>query len=193
MYADFHQKRPSATAKNPYICGLTLKSQKKNPAMIQRTVISGLLCFLVLFTMSACDTGSDDGGGIPGPTVRAVADTDYITTATGLKYFDFVVGSGPVAEVGDTLFVDYTGWFDDGETIFDTSVHIPGRSPIRVIIGTTNVISGWTEGLQGMQKGGQRQLVLPPSLAYGSTGSRSIPPNSTLIFEVEVVEMLTGE
>ena len=158
--------------------------------MIQRTLLPGFVFILGLLTISSCDNGSNDPvlQTIDGPEARVVADSDYTTTNSGLKYFDFVTGTGPVAGVGDTLFVDYTGWFADGG-IFDSSVHVDGRFPFRVIIGTTNVISGWTEGLQGMQLGGQRQLVLPPALAYGSSGSGSgsIPPNSTLIFEVEIV------
>ncbi len=160
--------------------------------MIQHKLVPGLVILLGFLAFAGCDTDSNDPGpGIEGPEARVVADSDFITTNSGLKYFDFVTGTGRVATVGDTLFVDYTGWLMDG-TIFDSSVYVEGRFPIRIIIGTSSVISGWTEGLQGMQEGGQRQLVLPPSLAYGTTGSSSgtIPPNATLIFEVEVVNFV---
>ena len=161
--------------------------------MTQRTVYICLFCSF-LFAFSACDSGDPSSPEIDGPPARVVDTADYITTPSGLQYFDFVVGTGPVAAIGDTVVVNYTGWFDDRETIFDSSVHIPGRTPILVVIGVTNVIQGWTEALQGMQQGGERQIVLPPGLAYGQFGSPSgvIPPNATILFEIEIVQVRKG-
>ncbi len=154
--------------------------------MLQRPIVTGLFVVFGLITLSACDTNNADPE-INDPPFQVVADSDYTETATGLKYFDLVVGTGAVATVGDTLSVEYTGWLVNG-LIFDTSVYQP-RPPFPVIIGTSSLIQGWTEGLQGMQEGGQRQLVIPPSLGYGTRGQGSIPPNAVLIFEVEVVEL----
>jgi FKBP-type peptidyl-prolyl cis-trans isomerase len=96
---------------------------------------------------------------------------------------DETVGTGAVAEPGDLVSVNYTGKFQDG-TVFDTSV---GKSPIQFPLGQGYVIPGWDQGLVGMKVGGKRLLVIPPSLGYGSTVHGSIPANSTLIFEVELV------
>jgi peptidylprolyl isomerase/FKBP-type peptidyl-prolyl cis-trans isomerase FkpA len=96
---------------------------------------------------------------------------------------DEVVGTGAEARVGDTLLVNYTGKLDDG-TVFDTSV---GRAPYPFVLGAGAVIQGWDQGLQGMKVGGKRLLIIPAALAYGASGRGSIPPNATLVFEVELV------
>ncbi len=113
-----------------------------------------------------------------------------VTTSSGLKYTDLVVGTGEEAKKGDKVSVHYTGWFYNGGKRgdkFDSSV---GRAPFDVQIGVTRVIQGWTEGLQGMKTGGKRQLIIPPALAYGERGMPgAIPPNSTLEFEVELLKI----
>lgn len=123
-----------------------------------------------------------------GPQFQEIADDDFTVTASGLKYFDFELGEGPAATVGDSMSVDYTGWLEIG-WIFDTSVYAANRVPLPIELGVSSLISGWTEGLQGMREGGRRQLVIPPSLGYGSTQRSGIPPNSVLVFEVEVVKL----
>jgi len=116
-----------------------------------------------------------------------VAEEDYVTTDSGLKYYDFEEGSGPAPEEGQQLSVHYTGWLTDG-TRFDSSLE--RGQPIMVVLGAGQVIPGWEEGLATMKLGGKRQLVIPPDLAYGETGAGGvIPPNATLIFEVELVRM----
>ncbi|HEX4605152.1 MAG TPA: FKBP-type peptidyl-prolyl cis-trans isomerase [Candidatus Angelobacter sp.] len=94
-------------------------------------------------------------------------------------------GSGAVAGAGKTVKVHYTGWLLDGKE-FDSSVG--SGEPIEFELGTGQVIKGWDQGIVGMKVGGKRQLRIPPALGYGSRGAGSaIPPNSTLIFDVELV------
>jgi FKBP-type peptidyl-prolyl cis-trans isomerase len=120
------------------------------------------------------------------PATRTAAKE--ITTSSGLKYEDLVVGNGPMAEDGTPVIVNYTGWLTDG-TKFDSS-YDPGRQPLPFTIGAGNVIRGWDEGVKGMRVGGKRKLTIPPDLAYGERGYPPvIPPNSTLIFEVEFLSV----
>ncbi len=106
-------------------------------------------------------------------------------TASGLEYWDIKVGTGAVAESGKHVKVDYTGWLTNGKK-FDSSVGT-GR-PFDFMLGANQVIKGWDEGVAGMKVGGKRQLRIPPDLAYGAAGySGVIPPNSTLIFDVQLV------
>jgi FKBP-type peptidyl-prolyl cis-trans isomerase len=105
--------------------------------------------------------------------------------ATGLVVKDEVVGTGAEAQPGDTILVNYTGKLDNG-TVFDTSV---GKAPFQFTLGAGQVIPGWDQGLTGMKVGGKRILIIPPSLAYGSTDYGPIPANSTLTFEVELLKV----
>jgi peptidylprolyl isomerase len=114
-----------------------------------------------------------------------VGESDYTATASGLKYYDLQVGDGPTPTAGQTVTVDYTGWLTDG-TKFDSS--IDRAQTFDFVLGAGNVIPGWDEGLSTMKVGGKRQLVIPPALAYGEQGAGGvIPPNATLIFEVELL------
>jgi FKBP-type peptidyl-prolyl cis-trans isomerase len=105
----------------------------------------------------------------------------------GLGISDIVVGTGPEAQEGDTVLVHYSGYLADGKR-FDSSI---GGQPFEVIIGQSNVIQGWHLGLVGMKVGGKRQIILPPELAYGAEGTAdgSIPPNSTLTFDIELLSV----
>lgn len=117
-----------------------------------------------------------------------VDEADYTTTDSGLKYYDFEEGSGESPETGQAVSVHYTGWLEDG-TMFDSSLS-RGR-PFEFQVGVGQVIPGWDEGVASMKVGGKRQLVIPPDLAYGEQGAGGgiIPPNATLIFEVELLEV----
>ncbi len=118
------------------------------------------------------------------PTVATPSGPQETTMPDGLKIQDLAVGNGPMAEEGMKVTVNYTGWLTDG-TKFDSS-HDPGRQPLQFVIGAGQVIRGWDEGVKGMRVGGRRKLTIPPDLAYGEAGyPGAIPPNSTLIFEVE--------
>jgi peptidylprolyl isomerase len=121
----------------------------------------------------------------PPEAPQVIDEGDFIVTDSGLKYYDFEEGSGPEIEMGSQVQVDYTGWLEDG-SMFDSSI---GKQPFGLVVGTGSVIAGWDEGLQGMKLGGRRQLVVPAELGYGESGSGPIPPNSVLIFEVEIVDV----
>jgi len=109
-------------------------------------------------------------------------------TDTGLKYEDLVEGEGKVAEANQKVSVHYTGWLTDG-TKFDSS--LDRNDPFSFPLGGGRVIRGWDEGVQGMKVGGKRKLTIPPQLGYGSAGAGGvIPPNATLVFEVELLEIL---
>ncbi|MGD0468831.1 MAG: FKBP-type peptidyl-prolyl cis-trans isomerase [Terriglobales bacterium] len=108
-------------------------------------------------------------------------------TASGLEYWDIKVGTGAVAQSGQHVKVDYTGWLTNGKK-FDSSVGT-GR-PFDFTLGASQVIKGWDEGVAGMKVGGKRQLRIPPDLAYGEKGYPGvIPANSTLIFDVQLVDV----
>jgi FKBP-type peptidyl-prolyl cis-trans isomerase FkpA len=112
-----------------------------------------------------------------------------ITTDSGLQYEDTVVGSGATAQVGRTVTVHYTGWlWNQGAkgAKFDSSKD--RNDPFEFPLGMGHVIRGWDEGVQGMQVGGTRTLLIPPQLGYGARGAGGvIPPNATLLFEVELL------
>lgn len=106
-------------------------------------------------------------------------------TDSGLKYEDLLEGEGAAAEAGQTVSVHYTGWLTDGSK-FDSSVD--RNEPFRFGLGRGMVIRGWDEGVQGMRVGGKRKLTIPPQLGYGAQGAGGvIPPNATLVFEVELL------
>jgi peptidylprolyl isomerase len=109
-----------------------------------------------------------------------------VTTKSGLKYVVRAEGSGPAAKSGQTVAVHYTGTLENGKK-FDSS--LDRGEPIRFKLGAGMVIKGWDEGIAGMKKGEKRKLIIPAKLGYGETGTPGgpIPPNATLIFEVELV------
>ena len=111
------------------------------------------------------------------------------TTATGLQYEDTVVGTGAEAKRGQYVSVHYTGWLYNNGTQggkFDSSKD--RRDPFQFGLGQGQVIRGWDEGVQGMKVGGTRRLIIPAELGYGARGAGGvIPPNATLLFEVELL------
>jgi FKBP-type peptidyl-prolyl cis-trans isomerase FkpA len=111
-----------------------------------------------------------------------------ITTPSGLKYDDTIEGSGAAASAGQTVSVHYTGWLENGDK-FDSSKD--RNDPFRFRLGAGQVIRGWDEGVQGMKVGGTRRLTIPADLGYGARGAGGvIPPHATLVFEVELLEIL---
>jgi len=111
---------------------------------------------------------------------------DNQTSQDGVATREIVVGEGPLAESGDILTVHYVGTLPDGK-VFDSS--LDRNTPFSFTLGAGQVIRGWDEGLSGMRVGGQRLLVVPPDYGYGEIGVGAIPPNSTLIFEVELLDV----
>jgi len=110
---------------------------------------------------------------------------DGVKTDSGLQYWDIKVGTGEEAKSGDHVKVHYTGWFTSGKK-FDSTVD--ANQPYEFTLGKGNVIKGWDEGIAGMKVGGKRQLRIPPELAYGDVGYKTIvPPNATLIFDVQLL------
>jgi len=108
-----------------------------------------------------------------------------ITTASGLNYEDLRVGEGATARFGSDVLVHYTGWLASGAK-FDSSRD--RNEPFGFALGQGNVIAGWEEGVAGMRVGGRRKLVIPPDLGYGAWGAGDvIPPDATLVFEVELL------
>lgn len=119
------------------------------------------------------------------PAMTETPEDKYVTTPSGLKYYDIKIGEGDSPQETSRVKMHYTGWLEDG-TVFDSSV-IRGQSAEFTL---NRVVPGWTEGITTMKVGGKRKLVIPPDLAYGERGQApAIPPNSTLIFEVELLDI----
>lgn len=114
-----------------------------------------------------------------------------VETADGLKYTDTKVGTGPEAKAGNKVSVHYTGWlYNNGEKgkKFDSS--LDRGQPFSFNLGGGQVIRGWDEGVAGMKEGGKRTLIIPPALGYGARGAGgAIPPNATLMFDVELLKI----
>ena len=179
---------------------------------MRRLLLTGAL--LTAFAVAACGYPDPYAGNgavaneSPNPSVSPVttpgADSfatcktlSGVTYPDGLKIADLKAGTGDAAKSGENVEVQYSGWLTNG-TLFDTSRQ-QGRTSFTFQLGTGQVISGWDEGLVGMKIGGRRCLTIPPELAYGAqgqtdqtTGLQTIPPNATLIFEIELLSLKPG-
>lgn len=140
---------------------------------------------------SSSSESSSSGSCNSAPQGGADSFTDPVAIGTtlpdGLKEGDFAVGCGAEVKTGMTVSVNYTGWLQSNGSQFDTSRQ-SGRGPFSVPLGQHSVITGWEEGIPGMRVGGKRRLIIPPALGYGASGAGgSIPPNATLVFDIEVL------
>jgi peptidylprolyl isomerase len=148
-----------------------------------KTNLVKLLILSSLFWSCSDATNDEANKEIVEETVVGVEQT----TDSGLKYTDEVIGTGDYPKTGDRVTVHYTGTLEDG-TKFDSSVD--RNQPFQFTIGVGQVIKGWDEGVSTMKKGGKRTLVIPSELGYGERGAGStIPPNATLVFEVELISV----
>ena len=140
---------------------------------MERILLLGLAGLLVNIMLVGC------GESKSSPSQEAT-----IKTSSGLEYIDITIGTGAVAVAGKSVAVHYTGWLTNGKK-FDSSVD--RGQPFQFLLGAGRVIKGWGEGVAGMKIGGKRKLIIPANLGYGARGVGSIPPNSTLVFEVELL------
>lgn len=149
----------------------------------------GLVVLAAAF-LTACGgtpwQGTDlDPAGVAFSPELAVDLTEFEQSPSGLYVQDLEVGEGAGAFRGSLVYIRYAGWLPDGSLV-DTSV---GGPPFQFRLGGNEVIRGWNEGIQGMRVGGRRRLVVRPGLGYGSAGSARVPPDATLVFEVELVDV----
>jgi FKBP-type peptidyl-prolyl cis-trans isomerase len=135
-----------------------------------------LKCFVVVLALLAMAACGGDGESTTSPSAGGGS----------LVVEDLVVGTGATAASGDTVTVHYLGTLTNG-TKFDSSYD--RGTPYSFLLGAGRVIAGFDQGVVGMRVGGKRRLTIPPSLAYGSAGQGAIPPNSTLVFEVELLSI----
>jgi len=143
---------------------------------MRRVLAVMMAAFLLVAVVGCGGTASKRAGG---------SATDTVTTASGLKYMDIKVGTGETPQTGKTAVVHYTGWLTDGKK-FDSSKD--RNQPFEFPLGQGRVIRGWDEGVASMKVGGVRKLIIPPQLGYGERGAGAIiPPNATLVFEVELL------
>jgi FKBP-type peptidyl-prolyl cis-trans isomerase len=159
--------------------------------LIRQKVVLLPVIFAVLGFVSGCgnseksSTSNQSSASSPSSPTRV--NGQPTTTASGLQYWEIVVGTGDTAVPGKPVSVHYTGWLTSGEK-FDSSLD---RGKLFVFsLGEGQVIKGWDEGVVGMKAGGKRQLRIPPTLGYGNSGAGGvIPPKATLIFDVELLEV----
>ncbi len=167
----------------------TRRTQTAGAGLSKRGKIIALVIVVALIVAGAIyviSSSSSSSNKLSSTSPVTLADFDNATTtASGLKYVDVVEGTGASPTTGKSVSVHYTGTLTNG-TKFDTSRDNGQPSTFR--IGTGAVIKGWDEGLMSMKVGGKRKLFIPPNLAYGEKGRSPIPPNSTLLFDVELVD-----
>lgn len=151
---------------------------------MKQNILIGILLIIIIVTLGYLFAPKNsDSSAVSDATISVPSPT---TTTEKVKIEDEVVGTGKEAKSGDTVTVNYKGTLENG-TQFDSSYD--RNQPFTTQIGTGAVIKGWDEGIPGMKVGGKRKLTIPPSLGYGAQAQGKIPANSTLIFEVELLDV----
>ena len=141
---------------------------------LMKLAITGVMATMIAATAFAAQDAKSPGA-------------KTVTTASGLKYVDLVVGKGASPVSGKQVKVHYTGTLENGKK-FDSSVD--RKEPFSFVIGVGQVIKGWDEGVMTMKVGGKRKLIIPANLGYGARGAGgAIPPNATLLFDVELLDV----
>lgn len=169
-----------------------------------RILVGGFVAAIAVTALVGVDGCSsatktqESNGSATGDKESKNAATDTVTTISGLRYLEYKAGNGAIVIPGMRVRVDYAGYLTSGK-VFDTSIESVAKvnnfnrggvpfTPIEFVVGKGQVIRGWDEGLTtNMRVGGKRRLIIPSQLGYGAYGSGPIPPNATLIFDVEVV------
>lgn len=161
--------------------------------MNAKLLLTGILPAVLLIN---CGKSADQAGSDQKPTTAeqsapldypgSAASSALMTTASGLKYVELVIGSGAAAESGKQVVVHYTGYLANG-FMFQSS--LDRDEAIAFTLGVGEVIKGWDEGIAGMKVGGKRKLIIPSQLAYGERGRDPIPPNAELIFDIELLDV----
>jgi FKBP-type peptidyl-prolyl cis-trans isomerase len=152
-----------------------------------RRLLLLLACALPLLATS-CGDATFVEATVADTQFAASLDVDlaeYTVTPSGLYYRDLTTGAGATAAQGNAVAVHYALYLPDGELLEST----PANDPYDFQLGVTNLIPGFTEGVRGMKVGGRRQILVPPSLGYGRAGSGPVPPNSVLVFRLELVSV----
>ena len=162
---------------------------KENIPVIIAAVVIVVLIVLAIVLMGKRPASQKQAASLPNAVATSSAASDSATTtADGLQITDVTVGTGAVAQAGDTVTVSYVGSFPDGQ-VFDASANHGGS--FSFVLGVGHVIPGWDEGVLGMRVGGERKLVVPPALGYGASGTPdgTIPPNATLDFDIKLLNV----
>ena len=160
-------------------------TNKLTKQMTKRKLIVLPVIFAVLGLAFGCGSSEKSTVSTSSPSSPEKVSGQPTTTPSGLQYWDISVGTGATAVSGKAVSVHYTGWLANG-TKFDSS--LDRGQPFVFTLGEGQVIKGWDEGIAGMKVGGKRQLRIPPALAYGDSGANGmIPPNATLIFDVQLL------
>jgi FKBP-type peptidyl-prolyl cis-trans isomerase len=139
---------------------------------------------MMALAVCGCKGEKEDAAVKAARELGTATENPVVATDSGLRYIAVKQGEGDAAKAGDSVTVHYTGWLVNGEK-FDSSVD--RGQPFEFPLGGGRVIKGWDLGVAGMKVGGVRKLIIPPNLGYGSRGTGPIPPDSTLIFEVELL------
>jgi len=146
------------------------------PVLVAVVLLAGLVFWVSACAKKETQNQAESAGG---------ASAGMVTTSSGLQYQVLKEGNGAVAKAGQTVSVHYTGWLTNGNK-FDSSVD--RGKPFQFTLGAGQVIRGWDDGVAGMKVGEKRKLTIPPGLGYGERGAGGvIPPNATLVFDVELL------